>query len=271
MKTLLNRTLMMTALVLVMATLFSCGKGGKKIIHQVKLKAVKKELTQLKKQMPIEVEGTGIIMTDVDLKDDIVVYTAEVKEDIWDEISLDTEVANSDRNYARILSSIPESSVKILTSYDLGLKYIYTSAETQEVLEEIEMSPEKLKEINDKVKSGELQAYTLLELSQMELEKMQFPIQIDEDIWMTTAYIKGHDICYEVTFDYEVDAAYISQADRAEMKDALIEGAREEQLITMYKKEMFNENVHLIYIYKDSRGKECLRFNLSPTDIFGSN
>lgn len=268
MKTSLKQTLVFALFAMTISMILSCGEVKRKIAQRAQLKATKKELAELKKQLPMNIEGTSIMITDVELQNDIVAYTAQVDKETWEAIAINTEIANSDRNFARVLSNIGQEAVKTFISSGLGIKYIYLSAETQEVLEEVEMSPDKLREVNAKMKKGEIEAYTLIELSQMELDKMELPSQIEEDIWITDAYIKGHDIYYEATFDYEIDAANVSFADLNDLKKELIDGLKDDQIITLHKKEMFQENIHFIYIYKDSRGKEWARVSISPAELF---
>ena len=88
---------------------------------------------------------------------------------------------------ARVISNVSSEAVDKFIEHGLGLKYIYTSEETGETLLEVEMSADKMKEIRDKVDSGELQPYTMIELSQMEIAKMEIPSQIEEGVWMTDA------------------------------------------------------------------------------------
>ena len=269
MQTIHNRFRTITTLILAFILLCSCGNAGKKVMQKAGRKAMEKELVELKKKLPMNVEGTNVTITDIELADDIVTYTVEISEEDWKTLSLDSEVTNSDRNLARVLASIPESSVTSFISVGLGLKYLYISAETHEVLGNLNMTPQKLKEIWDAMKSGELKAYTLIELSKMELERMNFPQDLGNGVWLMDAYIKGHNIYYETKLDKEVNPADISSDNLAGMKQGCLEGIKEQPVVMMRKKEMFDENIHLIYIYKDSRDKEFARIDLSPSDIFG--
>ena len=57
-------------------------------------------------------------------------------------------------------------------------------------------------------------------------------------------------------------------SDKEEMKETLIESIKEEWLIMRHKKEIIKENVHFVYIYKDNRGEEFARIDISPYDIW---
>ena len=81
------------------------------------------------------------------------------------------------------------------------------------------------------------------------------------------AYIEGHNIYYISTIEAELEPSDISAPEKAEMRKDLIESMKEEWLIMRHKKEIVKENVHFVYIYKDNRGKEIMRVDISPYDI----
>lgn len=225
------------------------------------------ELSLYKERLPYTIPGTRFTITDIATENDIVAYTCGIQSDEWEAMAMSKDIANSDKNLARVISNVSDDVVDKFIEFEIGIKYIYTSIETGEKLLEIEMSPEKLKEIRDKIKNGELEAYTLLEITQMELSKIDIPSQIDEGVWITDAYIKGHSICYEITVEAELNPYDFTPSNKAEMKKDLIESAKEEWLITRHKKEMIKENVHLVYIYKDNRGKIFANIDISPYDL----
>ena len=225
------------------------------------------ELTSYQEKLPYTIPGTKLTITDISIENDIVVYTCSIYNEDWDTSFMTSDMMASDRNMARVVSGVSSDAVKKFIEYGIGIKYIYISKETGEKLLEIEMSSDKLKEIYNKLESGEIEAYTFMELAQMELAKMEIPSQVDEGVWITDAYIDNHNVYYIATIEAEIDASDISSSDKEEMKKSLIEGLKEEWLITRHKKEMIKENLHFIYIYKDNRGKEFARFNISPYDL----
>ena len=91
---------------------------------------------------------------------------------------------------------------------------------------------------------------------------------MDEGLWLTDAYVKDNNIYYIATFEYEVDKSNITDDDIAEVKESCIDALREEPLISSRKKELIKENIHFVYIYKDSRGKECMTVSIAPNEIF---
>lgn len=245
--------------------LYSCGANSAK--SQKEREEILKEIMSYQDRLPFNIPGTTISITDIAVNDDVVSYTCVIGEDDWGDMSLVSEVASTDRNMARVISNVSNEAVDKFIEHGLGLKYIYKSAETGNILLEIEMSAEKMKEIRDKISKGELQAYTMIELSKMELAKLEIPSQIEEGVWLTDAYIEGSKIYYIATVENEIDPSDISKADLREMKEGLIDDLKKEGLIMMRKKEIVKENIHFVYVYKDSRGQEFARIDISPYDF----
>lgn len=225
------------------------------------------EIMSYKDKLPFNTPGTSISISEIAVDNDIIVYTCRVGSEDWDTMSFASEVSNTDRNMARVISNVSSEAVDKFVEHGLGLKYIYTSEETSETLLEVEMSADKMKEIRDKVNSGELQPYTMIELSQMEIAKMEIPSQIEEGVWITDAYIEGNKVYYIATIENEVDASDLSSSDLKEMKEGLIEDLKNEGLLMVHKKEIAKENIHIVYVYKDSRGKEFARIDIGPYDL----
>lgn len=255
----------LVASLLLVLFLTSCGMNSAK--SQKEREEILEEIMSYQDKLPFNIPGTSITLTDIAVDNDIIVYTCRVGSEDWDDMSLASEVSNTDRNMARVISNISSEAVDKFIVHGLGLKYIYTSEETGETLMEVELSADKMKEIKAKVNSGELQPYTMIELSQMEISKMEIPSQIEEGVWITDAYIEGNKIYYIATIENEIDPSGISNADLREMKEELIEDLKNEGLIMMRKTEIVKENIHFVYVYKDSRGQEFARIDISPYDF----
>lgn len=245
--------------------LCSCGNTSQKAAKE--REEILKELTSYQEKLPYTVPGTKFTITDISVENDIVVYTCSVFNEDWDAMYMSSDLVSSDRNMARVISGMSSDAVNKFIEHGIGLKHIYTSKETGEKLLEIEMSSDKLKEVRDKVERGEIEAYTILELAKMEIARMDIPSQVDEGVWITDAYIDGHNVYFIATIEAELDGSNLSSSDKEEMKESLIEGIKEEWLITRHRKEMIKEDFHFIYIYKDNRGKEFARFDISPYDL----
>ena len=244
----------------------SCGSYNKK-----DRKEIEDEIATLKKELPKELDGSGVAITNAEIVEDMIIVTYEVYSDSWEGSCLSKETASSDRNAARMISDFGEDSVAKIVSAGFGMKIVWKSREDKQTLFVIELQHDKLKDMLDKVKNGEIKPYSLLELTKMELDKMDLPSQLENGIWLTEAYIKGNNVYYVATFEYEVDKSNISEYDLNEVKNSLIEELREEPLVTNRKEEMIEENIHIIYIYKDSRGEECMTVNIAPDEIFNED
>lgn len=252
-------------ILLLLLVLCSCNNAANKAAKEREL--IIEELTSYKSQLPYTIPGTKFTITDISFDNEIIAYKCSIYEEDWEAMSAVPDVLKSDRNLARVISSISNEAVDKFIENGFGLKYIYISKETGKTLYEIEMTSDKLKDIKNKVEKGEIEAYTILELAQMELSKLEIPSQVDDGVWITDAYIDGHNIYYIASIEAELDASALSSSDIKEMKESLIEGIKEEWLIMRYKKEMIKENVHFIYIYKDNRGKEFAKIDISPYEL----
>ena len=228
---------------------------------------LQKEIESFQKQLPLPVEGTGISITGMDLNDDIISYTYSVSEENWKEIAGPEEIANSDKNLARIFNNIPRAAADLFVKHGLGLKMIYKSKESGETLRVLEIPADKLKEIKEKTDKGELDAYSLLELTKMEIAEMKFPAKLEDGVWMTNAYVKGNSICYEAKLDEKLNPSDLSSSDKANMKKELIKGLKEEGNLMIHKQEILKEDIHFVYIYNDKRGVELTRIDISPSDL----
>ena len=250
--------------------LVSCGlkSSNKNSFDKHERELVEEEIASFKQNLPYEIAGKGFVMTNVEIANELVIYTYKVSKENWDVMFLSHEVSSSDRNIARVISNIDKETINKLIRSGLGVKYVYVSQETNRTLLEIEVQSNKLKEVSDKLGKGEIEPYTLLELSKIELAKMEIPFQVGEGLWLTDAYIKGNNIYYIATFEYEIDKSNISDEDIAEVKESCIAYLREEPLISSRKEEFIKENIHFVYIYKDSRGKECMTVSIAPDEIF---
>lgn len=265
MKPVVNILLVCITLVLSSCVLKSSNKNSDGLHDREMLEA---ELADFKRSLPYEIAGNGFVVTNIEIVNDFIIYTCKVSKENWDAMSLTQEVSSSERNIARAISNFDKEMVTKFIKSGLGLKYEYVSKEDNRTLLKIEVQPDKLKDIFAKLERGEIEPYTLLELTKMELGKMEIPAQMGDGVWLTDAYIKGNNIYYIATFEYEVDKSNISTEDIEELKNSSIAALREEPLLTARKKELVKENIHIVYIYKDSRGKECMRVSIAPQDIF---
>lgn len=222
------------------------------------------EILSFKEELPYKI-GETIAVTNLEVDNDFVEYTFQVNEEEWMEISLiSDESIKNDRNLARVLGNCPSDITVQLIKYGIGFRSKYISAETGKLLFELEMSADKIKEIKDKVNSGEIQPYSLIEVTQIEISKMSFPVQVEEGIWMTSVYIEGNNVCYIASVEGEINPSDISNDDLKEMEEDIIEELKKSGLVIVHKEEILKENIHFIYVFKDSRGLEFARFDIGP-------
>lgn len=266
-----NKIIISLVLCGIVGMFISCNYIHNKAVKEKRREEIRQAIRSHKHRCPSTIPCTGFTMVDIDAEDDYMIVKVEVTNEYYEGNLLTPEMANSDRNVARGISIYSSNIIDMFIEYEFGMKYIYTSKETGKTLLEITIPPKKLKEVKEKVDKGELQAYSLLELMEMEFAKMAFPYQIEEGLWLTNVYIKGNNIFYVYVVENEIDASDVLQSVLYELRKSSIEGLRKEFGALVYKQSIIKENIHFVYIYKDNHGKEFARISISPDDLWYGN
>ena len=224
-----------------------------------------------KKLLPYELMDKDMTVTDINVEGNTVVYTISVQDKVWKTMSIDKDVVNAEKDMARIISYIGKELVQNCIEDGMGIKYVYVSSDTKKVLKETEMSPGKLEEICKKIADGELPAYTMLEMSNFEHKKIEFPYEIGTYELVTDTYVEGNNIYYIVKCDFEADQSRVSSQDFQATKIIDIMRFREKALIFMHKKEIFEDDIHYIIVYKDNRDVEFIHDDITPKEMFATH
>ncbi len=220
------------------------------------------------KELPMEVGGSDWVITQVELIGDTITYTCSVA----CESLLPAEYLQSESFLARVVSSIGEDNVKTLVEKCVGIKYMYVSNETGELMYEVCISPKRLRDLYEKVTSGQIEPLTFIDLIQLEFEGLELPVAYDEVIW-TKAYVRQGNVYYEYEFsevdadDYDDD---VFDELIAEQKGEIVVAMRSEAAIQSNRKEIIDMNTHFIYVYTDHRGTVLYTIDVSPYDVFYS-
>lgn len=253
------------ALMMLAVSICSCDFISKKAKEEVR-DELKEVLTDLSRELPMEVIEGHMTITDINLEGDFMVCTCEVSETIA--MSMSETMASSDENLARVLEGMDEDAVETFIDNGVGIKYVYYSQGTGDYLMEVSMSATKMKSLRNKMNAHTLQPNTLLDQMKAEVANMEFPMLIEEGLWLENAYVQGHDVCYVYSMEYEVDASTITQEDLQSTKAGCIEGLRDQPLISSRKNELKKERINFVYIYKDNRGVEFARVKIRPNELF---
>lgn len=229
--------------------------------------AIIEEFETLKTHLPMTVPNTPIRIEDVSVNDDIVIFVASLPKELWeDSFSFGADVVNSDKNVARMLNNMNLSQVEKFIEAGLGLKYIYKDSENHETLMTIEADCSRLKRVKEGVLSGDIKAYTSLEIFQMEIDKFEFPCEIEDGVWLTDAYIRGNTVYYIANLESDIASNDMTSQDLKDFKNGIIEGLNE-SMIRMHKKEMAQKGIRIIYVYKNNDGDEFARIEISSDDL----
>lgn len=232
--------------------------------------AVKQELIsgleKNKASLPMKAPYSNIWITNMELKDDIMTYTCELSIEEWKIMAMPKEEANSDKNIARVIELIEPQFIQLLIENEVGIKYVYLNNETKEEFLVLSIDPQRLGNVKKMLDNGEIESYTIMELFKIEVDNFDLPTQLDEELWLTDAYISDKNIFYEISFEEELNDSDIDFSSMPEIKSNIISGLKEVPL-WIKKKEIIEEQIYIIYIYKDSRGKELFRIEITPTDL----
>lgn len=226
------------------------------------------EFENMKSQLPMHIQNSPIIMEDVSVDGDMVAFVIDYPKDFWEEnFYLGSDIANSDKNVARMLNNISKEQIGKFIKAGLGFKFIYKSLETGESLLTIEADNERLSRVQHSMTIGEIVPYTVMEILQMEIDKYELPCEIEDGLWMTDAYIRGNTVCYIATFESDITSNDLSYSDISELKEDIIEGLKESLVDVAHKKEMSKNNIRIIYVYKNNDGDEFARIEITAADL----
>ena len=221
-------------------------------------------MEELKKQLPKEVAGKDFVIYDVSVNGDTVEMSYKMSKEMWADFSMWKDVKDPDIVKAKMLSTAANDAIRMFVDGGMGIKYLIYSFESNTKLMEISISPDKLQEIYEKKKNGE---YSTLFFIKKELAKRKMPVQLEEGFCITEAYVKDGKIYYVAQVDSEIDPKEVTSEDRELMKAGCLYSLRGEKILILNKKELMDENVHIIYILKDSRNIEYARIDLEPSDL----
>lgn len=262
------RIIIIMVMLLPIACLISCNFKYKKPVDNVARNAIIKEVEDMKDQLPISIPGTDFTIQSIEIDGDEFVYVVSLPETIWEQQGLSQTDANSDKNIARVLANFNDETIEKLVEANLGFKYVYKNERNDSTFMVVILSADKIRDVHRRVKDGTLESFTMTEIAEKEISKMEMPMQIEKGIWLTDAYTKYGNVYYEAMIEAELDASDFDSKILAEMKTDIIKGLKEERMFMMNKKQILKDNTHFIYVYKDNRGKEIARIDISPSDIF---
>lgn len=225
------------------------------------------EIEKMKQYLPVQIPNTPLTIKDASIDENIVEYVVSIPQKFYEEnVSFGSDVANSDKNISRMLNSINQDQLDKLLDAGFGIRYIYKSTETDENLITIEADCDRLKRVKDGVAKGEIVPYTALEIFQMEIDKYEFPFEVEDGVWMTDGYIRGNTVYYIANLESDITSSDISYSDIKLMKQGIVEELKQ-SLVGIHKKEMDKDGIRIIYIYKNNNGDEFARVEITADDF----
>ncbi len=221
------------------------------------------EIAEMKNELPMD--AGNLIIQDVNVKEDLVVYDCLVDQE-QNMIQADS-ILNSDKNYARTIASLDEKIVAGFMDADMGIKYVYKNKEGKS-LGALTISAQKMKEISNKLKSGEIKPYSVLEMSQVEIDQTTYPVQIGGNLWLTDGMVKDNYVINVITLEAKAEKSDFTEEDWFQTKNNTVEGLRESPLINSCKEEIKEKDVHFSYVYKDVRDTVLTIIDIDYYDLF---
>lgn len=244
--------------------------------HKESREQITQALEEVRAQMPISVvPGTSMLWVDAYLDDDndfvVFIYQANAEDAMT--YFLPQENMNDERYIASVINGMDiagEDFCDLLIEAEVGLKALIFDSQSGDQLRTMSITPQQLAETLEKIDSGDLQPYDIVDILHMEIAAMEFPQQIDEITWLTNAYVDGTSVVYEAMVDLQVDPNDLTAEDIQESKEEIVESLAQIPLFqTQYIKENFaEENIHFVYMFRDNRGTEFMRHDIAPGDIW---
>lgn len=225
--------------------------------------AIRQDIEEMKKELPME--AGSLTISDVSVKEDMVIYDCVVER--AEEMIQADSVLNNDKNYARTLLSMDEKVVASFIDAEMGVKYVYKNKEGKK-LSEMTISSAKMKEICNKLKSGEIKPYSILEMSQVEIDQTQYPLKISDNLFLTDAMVKDNYVINVITLEAQAEKSDFTEDDWWQAKQNTVLGLRESPLITSCKEEIKEKDIHFSYVYKDVRDTILMILDIDYYDLF---
>jgi len=247
------------AYVLMVLCCVACGKKE----DNPQRASIRAEIESMKKELPMETGNLTIM--DVKIEDDLVVYDCVV--DREEDMIVADSVLNSDKNYARTLSSMDELVVAEFVNAAMGVKYVYRNKEGKH-LNDLKIEASKMMEISNKLRSGEILPYSILEMSQVEIDQTTYPVQISDNLWLTDAMVKDNYVINVITLEAKAEKSDFTEEEWWETKKNTVAGLRESPLISSCKAEIKEKDIHFSYVYKDVRDTVLVILDIDYYDLF---
>lgn len=226
----------------------------------------KQKFLEINKSLPMKVMD-DVWLVSVKVDGDYIVYDWEMTEEQWKSRSIPQDITTSDKNVAKYIGTLSPDIVQQLLYCRLGIAVSYKEKDTKKDLLSFSIEPQRLTKIKEGLDNGTIVPYTVLELLEQSVSKYKCPLQIDEGIWMTNVYVQGKNLYYEVEVDETIDFKDIPEKAKQDIKATFVSGVKDSGIFIAYKKELIKENVHFIYLFRDSNKKEVLVINIGPEDL----
>lgn len=225
------------------------------------------EISNMKSLLPMQIPNSPLTIVDASVDCDLIEFVAALPNSLFEDgVAFGSDVANSDKNVARMLNNVNQEFVNKFLKAGFGIRYVYTSAETGDTLMKIEADRAKLERVKKGISSGEIVPFTTLEIFQMEIDNYEFPCEIDDGVWLTDGYIKGNTVYYISVIESDITSDDLSYSDVLEMKQGILEEIKK-SLVSVHKKEMEQKGIRIIYVYNNNNGDEFARVEITSDDI----
>lgn len=256
-----NYTSLFALVCMAMAVVFMSGCSKKDSTRA----AIESELEKTSKDLPMEIMGKDFVLENMSLDGDYmsVVYSLS-EERSKDYLTLSEDVITSDKNVARVLNNFEKKVLNSFLDAEIGLKLKYKIKETGKDAINVEVAPERLAAVVQKMRTGELKAYSTIEVFEEEIKGLDLPVRVDDVTMMKKVEIKDNNVHY--VMEIEIDGVEFDEELIAGMKKDIIENLSKTP-IAFQKSNMLREDIHIVYDYLDKKGKTLASIDISPIEL----
>lgn len=216
------------------------------------------------KNLPIDIsEGLSFEKLKVD-GDYIYVEYSIAEANIKDYLNLNDSTLTSDKNIARILDKFDNEVKNSIVDAELGFIFVYKIKESKRIASKVEVTPDKLKNILEKMSRGELKAYSILDMFEDEIKAIKFPKRVDKYTIMKNAEIKDNNMHY--LMEIEIGNLKFTDEMISLMKKEMINDLNHSPIVA-HKEALLKEGTHIIYDFVDTGGSKLFTIDISPIDL----
>ena len=230
---------------------------------------VMKIVEETKKGLPKAV-SEDVTFTDINIKENMIEITCKLSEKQWNdmqELQGFKDVKKSDRYKATLLSCLQDKAISSFVNADYGVRFLFYTPSTEDKVMTVDILSTELAELYEKIKNGKVKEFSVLDYIQMDMEKTEFPIELNDEFSISEGYVKGKNVCYVLKVGGEMEGLKPSPELDSLFTELCTAVCQETEDAFEDKLEIMANEIHLVYILKNSKNVEISRVDFGPKDL----